>query len=327
MSLLRPSRRIRRSLILTAVCVAASLAIVVDARGVVLYSSPDRNLSAPSASEGLAAWNLEATWGDFLATPIDSTHFIAAKHVGLQSSSVVLGGVTYPVNTSVSWSDPGSDLRIWSLESGYTFPKYATLYNAAVDGSEVGKTLTVIGRGTQRGSAVSLNGDQRGWYWGASDGKQSWGQNVVDGFDSYNSVSSTSLLTFAFTTDGLHNSTLSVGDSSGGVFIFSQGEWKLAGINWAVTGPFSYTGTGTSSSGFNASLYDLQGLYLWDEAHSTWVYDPNHEPGASYASRISDRLAWIQSVAPDAAVPEPAALVLLACGAIALVIGRVARRR
>ena len=67
-----------RSLLLSAIWLGPFLSAAPDAWAVVLYSSADRNLTPPTTDQGLAAWNLEATWGSFLATPIDATHFIAA---------------------------------------------------------------------------------------------------------------------------------------------------------------------------------------------------------------------------------------------------------
>ena len=314
--------RWRRGVVMSAVFSTVVSAIALDARGVIIYdlSTPDRNTSAPSSSEGLDAWDLQATWGDFLATPIGPTHFIAAKHVGTQSSSIIFQGLTYQVNTSVYWNDPGSDLRIYSLLSG-AFSTYAPLYDASVDDSEIGKTLTVIGRGTQRGGEVKVGNDLKGWRWGTGDHVQSWGQSKVDVFKSYNSVSDTSLLGFMFASDGIHNAALSTGDSSGGVFIYANDQWKLAGINYAVSGPFSLTGD-PGDSGFMASIFDAQGLYYWD-LDSGWEYASDHMSGASYASRISDRLDWIYSV-----VPEPGTIVMLiSAGAFLSAFVFRARRR
>ncbi len=297
------------------VFVAGVLAATVEARGVILYSTPTRNTSDPSSSDGADAWNLEATWGNYLATPIDATHFIGAKHV-TPNSTVTFRGVSYSVNLSSRATDAGSDLCIYTLNEGYTFPAYATLYNTSIDGSEIDETMTVIGRGTQRGGEVIVGSTLKGWLWGTSDGVQSWGKNIVSSFENYSSTSTDSLLCFNFDANGIANEAmLSVGDSSGAVFIYSQGQWKLAGINFAVSGPFSYTGEGVKKDGFNAAIFDAQGLYYWD---SGWKYDSIHEPGLSAASRISARLGWIQSVAPNVVVPEPSSLLLFGIGAISL---------
>ena len=53
------------------VFVAAALAVTPDAYGVILYSTPDRNTTAPTAADGLDGWNLEATWAAI--SPLRST--------------------------------------------------------------------------------------------------------------------------------------------------------------------------------------------------------------------------------------------------------------
>jgi hypothetical protein len=154
-------RRLRRRDAFSAIVLAGVAAIASDARAVILYSDPGRNTTPPSAAQGLDGWNYEFQWGNFLATPIDGNHFIAARHVGLQATSI---SFTYQGNTqtllvdqSSPVNDPVSDLAIFKLQAGYSFPIYAPLYSAAVDGSELGKTLTVMGRGTQRGSEMRVN--------------------------------------------------------------------------------------------------------------------------------------------------------------------------
>jgi hypothetical protein len=293
------------------VALAATFGGVRSAQAVILYSSATRNTSPPvppsneddGSDEG---WNYEATWGSFLATPIDATHFIAAKHIGDQGSTIVYQGNAYQVNESSEQTDPGSDLAVWTLQGGLSgnfFPSYAPLYNASptADGSLIGKTLTVMGRGTQRGGAVIVGGATAGWYWGAGDGVESWGQNVVTGVTTYNSVSASSLLYYNFDGPGANQVAnecmLSVGDSSGGLFVFSNGQWKLAGINYAVDNPWSFIGS--TSDEFDAAIFDARGLYYpngdgtWSQVPPTY---PTAVPAASFDSNISDRRSWIESV-------------------------------
>jgi hypothetical protein len=236
------------------------------------------------------------------------------------STTVGFQNQIYQVDMLYAMGDPGSDLAIYRLKSG-SFSNYARLYNAAVDGPEIGKTLTIIGRGTQRGDAVyDANNVLRGWQWGAADGVQSWGQNIVSGFTDYDPTSPDSLLYFDFDSNGIPNeSAFSVGDSSGGLFIYSNNQWKLAGINYAVDSPFSTTGLSTDP-GFITDIFDARNFYAQD-SNGNWVLIPDGSepvPGASYSSRISDRLDWIQSVDPDVVVPEPGVLALLSSGGLLL---------
>jgi hypothetical protein len=103
-----------------------------EARAVILYSSPTSNTSPPSDAQGLPAWNLEGTFGAYLATPIDASHFIAAAHIGLAPSITVLDASgqphTYQVDTSFNGGvgyarDPGSDLCVYQIKG--TFPAWA----------------------------------------------------------------------------------------------------------------------------------------------------------------------------------------------------------
>ena len=67
-----------------------------------------------------------------------------------------------------------------------------------------------------------------------------------------------------FDAAGLPNeATLSSGDSGGAAFIEDGEVWKLAGIHYAVDGPFYRDTSGTG--GFNAALFDARSLYLSDE--------------------------------------------------------------
>src|SRR3989442_611974 len=53
------------------------------------------------------------------------------------------------------------------------------LYGTSTTASEIGKHMVVIGRGTQRGDEVRVNGVLKGWQWGAADLVQSWGENTI----------------------------------------------------------------------------------------------------------------------------------------------------
>jgi len=332
----------RHAFLLAAVFTTGVLASAIEARAVILYSTDVRNTSAPSDAEGLTAWNIEGMWGSYLATPIDDTHFVVAQHLYSYGTdplptTISFQNHTYNVNTSSRVPDAASDLCIYSIV-GDTFPTHATLYDASIDGLEKDKTLTVIGKGTLRGVDVKVGTTLKGWQWGTGSSDKTWGQNIVDGLANYtnpdNTIYTDTLLRFNFDAGGIPNEAiLSRGDSSGGVFIYSNGEWKLAGINYDATGTYSYTATGAYPDGtsayFNGALFDQQGLYYLD-ARGNWIYDNSSgvDPGYSEASSISARLDWIRENAPGVTVPEPATLMLLISGAMSLaVFGRFARRR
>ena len=213
-----------------------------------------------------------------------------------------INGLEY--TTAAFFDDPDSDLRIWKVRG--RFAKFAELYPQT---DEVGKDLMVFGRGTQRGSEVTIPGlpgsAAKGWHWGFPDGLKRWGQNRVGGLASRSGGPVTGdgvsfgeagdLLKVPFDADaGPNEAHLSAGDSGGGLFIQDGGTWKLAGINFLVDGLYNTDDTGP---GFQAAIFDEGGLYKGREGD--WTRIPNSRaniPGAFYATRISVRLNWINTI-------------------------------
>jgi hypothetical protein len=158
------------------------------------------------------------------------------------------------------------------------------------------------------GESVPGDMELRGWRWGDGDRVQSWGENVVtEAFDAGPGYGR--LLYFTFDANGGPNeSHLSVGDSGGGVFVQNAaGQWKLAGTNWLVDGPFRDEASGPS---YLAALFDVGGLYVSDPP--TFVPDSGTDiPSGGYASSVSAQLPFILNtinapVGRDADIPEPA---------------------
>jgi len=261
---------------------------------------PTYHTSVSPSDPAYVPWQYEGNWGSFLGTAVGPRSFITANHVG---GSVGQGfsfqGSTY--TTVASYLCPGTDLRIWQVDRD--FSQYAPIYRG---NDEVGQSLVVIGRGTQRGSAVMVNGQPQGWYWGAADGVQRWGENTVASAGTIPGYWQMISATFDANA-GVDEAHLSSGDSGGGVFIQSGGTWELAGINYAVDGPYRLTSGGAN---FNGAIFNQNGLY--DTANQ-----PLSGPGSFYATRISSYQGWIDGIV---AVPEPstmiwAALLLLPIGA------------
>ena len=271
-------------------CVLLLQAMPVQA--VLFYSTgdPSFNTNAPAIrSLTNSGWQYQGAWAGFSGTVISSNCFLTAKHVGGGVGDIFeFQSINYL--TTAFYDDPTGDLRIWRV--GGQFPIYAPLYTKR---NERGKNLVVIGRGTQRGEEFRLNGKLKGWLWGPGDDVQRWGvnrvQSIVDG-----GAGLGEFLRATFVAGGSRNeATLSAGDSGGAVFIRDGKFYKLAGINYAVDGPYSTTNSGP---GFDASLFDRRGIYQ-ETATDTWTLFPTRggkQPGGFYATRLSSRIDWINSV-------------------------------
>jgi len=265
--------------------------------GVLVYSTgdPAHNTTAPTGALTNSGWQYQGLWGAYLGTPIAAKYFITAAHVGGSVGDMFhFSGIDYP--TVAMFTDTNSDLRLWRICG--TFPDHALLYPS---GDEAAKPVVVLGRGTQRGAEVilsdGLTNSRKGWQWGPEDSVERWGTNLVKSIVSDASLGS--FLQCNFDVDGgADEAHLSVGDSGGGVFIQDGAIWKLAGINYAVDGPFN---TSTNGPGFNAAIFDESGLY--GGGPGNWVLLTN---GASafYATRISSRLAWINGVVQADPMPR-----------------------
>jgi hypothetical protein len=250
---------------------------------------PGYNTNAPTGSLTNSGWQYEGYWGSYLGTPIAPCYFVAAKHVGGNiGDTFVLNGFSY--TTVATFSSPNSDLLVWQVDQ--TFPIYAPLYT---NSNEISQHCVMFGRGTQRGAPVILD-KTNGWQWGTSDGVERWGENTV-ATNVNGGAGLGQLLKANFDRNGNSNEChLSVGDSSGAMFITNGGVWKLAGINYAVDGYFSFTGSDTDR--FDAAMMDVGGLYVGSDADG-WTFFTNQAtdiPSGFYCTRISANIAWINSV-------------------------------
>jgi hypothetical protein len=256
-------------------------------RAVILYGTGDvtANTTAPTGALADSGWQYEGQFSAFLGTIIASNYFITAKHIGGSvGDTFTFNGVNY--TTTAKFPDPSTDFQIWRVAA--SFPTHAPLFSGPA-GSEVNLGLVVFGRGTQRSSAVLVGTDFHlgGWFWGASDEVQRWGTNTVGSI--YSDVFYGKLLRVPFnSTAGANEAHLSSGDSGGAVFIFnvSTNNWELAGINFAVDGPFSTSSGGTGA--FNAAMFDTTGLFA-QGGHA-----PN--PSTFYSTEIAARKGFIESV-------------------------------
>ncbi|MBC8108781.1 MAG: hypothetical protein H7Z14_19510, partial [Anaerolineae bacterium] len=135
----------------------AALSIASPTFGVILYRSATENTTAPTGQYANSGWQYQGTFGNFLGTPIAPNWFITALHPG-GTNQITYNGTTYNIDQSFVGSGPGwvngpnSDLRLWKIVG--SFPTWAQMWDASVDGSEVGRELVVTGRGVKRAGPV-----------------------------------------------------------------------------------------------------------------------------------------------------------------------------
>ena len=271
-----------------AIAGCAFLGSILSGEALIFYSTgdPTYNTNAPGGALTNSGWQYQGAWSTFSGTVISSNAFITAKHVGGSvGDPFTFQGIQY--FTTASYDSPDSDLRIWRVAG--QFPVFAPLYTKR---HENGKNLVVFGRGTQRGAEVRINNRLKGWEWGGGDSVQRWGQNRVSGiFQGGDEIGE--VLRATFNAGGRNEATLSGGDSGGAVFIKDGKLWKLAGINYAVEGPYNTTNSG---EGFNAALFDSRGLYVTDGGNGWNVFSGKPIASGFYATRISSHVSWINSI-------------------------------
>jgi hypothetical protein len=272
-----------------ALFLVAALAVSLStARAVILLGTgdPEANTTAPTGSLAGSGWQYQGAFGAFLGTPIAPQFFVTAKHISGAIPTFEYQGTSY--NLVQLFNDPFSDLSIWQIAG--TFPSFAPLYTGV---NETGQPLVVFGRGTQRGGEVFRDGQLRGWFWAGGDGRMRWGQNVVTSI--VNGGPLDQFVYAEFNNNGLFNEAhLSPGDSGGATFINDGSGWKLAGINYAVDGPFYVDAAG--NGGFFGALFNAHGFYYQEGSSFVPITGPQPVPTGFYASRISSKRGWIYSV-------------------------------
>jgi hypothetical protein len=255
-------------------------------------ADPTHNTTTPGDNSG---WQYEGKFNDFLGVPIAPHFFITAKHVWGNAVGHVFYFHGDAYTTIAKHDSPSTDLQIWEVDHAKPFPSYAPLSSGAND---VGGLATIIGRGTQRGAAITKTSELKGWKWGTADAVQRWGRNEVTdvlAFPGYGE-----LLYCDFNRNGVdHECHLSGGDSGGGLFVLEEGLWRLAGINLSVDGPFRKD-VSEGNDGYLAALFDCGGMEYKDGAWFPIAEADDDLPSAFYVSRISSSSTWITEEAPGA---------------------------
>jgi hypothetical protein len=293
-----------------------------NAQAIILAEKADRNTRKPSGVLLDSGWQYEGDWGEFLGTTISQKFFITAGHIGGNvGDNFIWNGKAF--TTIATYNDPNSDLQLWQIHG--RFPLAAPLFK---ENSESGRAIVMFGRGTQRGSEIDVNGQVKGWRWGADDSMQSWGKNIITGTTAgtadNNSTVNDGRIYWTFDRNGIaHEGALSGGDSGGGVFTKTGGVWRLIGVNNATQADFSLPNSNIVDEG---AIMDFGGLVNDDSLIPDTTADV---PAQSYATRISTSTSWIYDVlagkiSPSessprffvGAVPEPSMIGILIFGVL-----------
>ncbi len=292
--------------------ILVSLGAACASSHAVIFSStgdPSFNTTAPTGELAGSGWQYLGIWQKVLGTPIGPEHFLTSSHVGGAPGDVFsFGGVDYVADSFTHV--PGSDLYIWHVTT--PFPLWAPLY---MGDDEAGREIVVFGRGTQRGNAVYADSELRGWLWGDGDQVLRWGTNTVERIGQPEANFGELLIAdFDFgleisPTEGM----LSSGDSGGPVFLQDDdGVWKLAGVNYSVSG--NYYADEAGDGEFIGALFETSGFFLRDGQE----YTPASGPSEFYSTRISAHQEFILAI-----VPEPSVWLSASMGGFAF----LARRR
>jgi hypothetical protein len=289
--------RLRFAVILGAWIVGCSLGLPV-ARAIIVFGSgdPTHNAAPPSGALEASGWQWQGRWQFALGTVIGPRQFVTARHLGgAPGDAFEFRGLHY--RTVALTNRPGTDLNLVTVAG--RFADFAPLNTGA---REVGRPLMLFGRGGRRGQAVP----GRGWWVGDYDGVQRWGTNTVKGSVAVNQSPVGELLAFDFSgSAGADEGIYSGGDSGSGAFVFDRdGLWKLAGVGYAVEGPYT---SDTNAAPQHGALFDTRGLWAGLPGSQEWLPDGSAATGTlGYMTRVSSHAAWLnlQNVAhPPAGVP------------------------
>jgi hypothetical protein len=247
----------------------------------------------------------------FMGTPIAPQFFLTAKHLGNLTGQAITFLDSTSYTTTARFVDPASDLAIYQISGTFPTDKIVPLYSGSFTNNQA---MTIFGRGLSRtdttviGNNFPSGTEVKGWTWGANTGARSWGTNTLDALAD-GGLAGIQLAYDFDVSGGNDQGILSLNDSGGPVFMQESGEWRLAGINYAVQSIFNTTSSGT---GIYAAIYDMGGLYASASINGPWSYDSptiQNQPASSYSSSVPANSTWIEGVI---AVPEPSTYVLLA---------------
>jgi hypothetical protein len=283
--------------ILGAWIVCCSLEVPV-ARAIIVFGSgdPARNTEPPSGSLEASGWRWQGRWKFALGTVIGPRQFVTARHLGgAPGDAFEFRGLHY--RTVALTNRPGTDLNVVTVAG--RFADFAPLNTGT---HEFGRPLMLFGRGSRRGETVP----GRGWWVGDYDGVLRWGTNTVKGSVAANQSPVGELLVFDFSGSvGSDEGMYTGGDSGSGAFVFDRdGLWRLAGVGYAVEGPYS---SDTNAAPQFGALFDTRGLWAGPLGSQQRLPNGGAATGTlGYMTRVSSHAAWLTlqtSAQPPAGLP------------------------
>ena len=289
--------RLRFVAILGAWILCCGLGLPV-ARAIIVFGSGDpvRNTAPPSGALEASGWHWQGRWQFALGTVIGPRQFLTARHLGGAPGDVFeFRGLHY--RTVALTNRPGTDFNVFTVAG--RFADFAPLNTGA---HEAGRPLMLFGRGGRRGEAVL----GRGWWVGDYDGAQRWGTNTVKGLVGADQSPAGELLVFDFSgSAGADEGIYSGGDSGSGAFLLDRdGQWKLAGVGYAVEGPYT---SDTNAPPKYGALFDTRDLWVGQPGNQEWLPDGAMATGTrGYVTRVSSHAAWLilqASAQPPAGQP------------------------
>ena len=304
------AKRLSLGMAVASACFGPKLAEAVIVLGPAGNNFVSASSPVPETIDGVSLDQYVGGFFGFLGTPISSRYFVTANHI----TGATTGTFTYNNGTSTTTSysvqlaGVDDDLAIWEIAPIDTtnFSLYAPLYTSP---TEIGQNLVVLGNGTSRGAAVV-----GGFAEGGSTGQTSYGTNTViatptagqNGFITPSAAFGGDFLQYAFQNNSNPNEAIiSGGDSGGPDFVLdpATNSYELAGVNSLVDQVDDANGNPLAYA-----LYDDTGYYVEDANNVLQPITPDEAgPLSSYATRISSRLDFIESVT---GIPEPASAAL-----------------
>ncbi len=228
----------RRSFLILGLLAAMPLRAVIVSGG-----DGSGNTTSSGAGDG---WNYVGSIGGasgvYLGEVNGSYWVLTAAHVG--AGSFTLDGTSYSqVGSAFSLTNSSGlpiDMVLYRIDGNAALPPALSLSDST---PALGERVTMIGNGVNRGTSEtywnfnwqetsnSFLGNYKGYKWTGTYAKR-WGQNTANGATVVQGNTTYFTTTFA---QGSGSAQATVGDSGGGVFVFRNGAWELAGIMGLVS--------------------------------------------------------------------------------------------